>query len=100
MIDALVAHGDAAAIAPRLTAHLDAGADHVAIQVLPMAGDPAAGAARAGLGAEHRRLTAALLRRGVQQRQRVDEGCQFGHPSRLGERTLEGRVVDRPRLLE
>ncbi|BCN67792.1 LLM class F420-dependent oxidoreductase [Prescottella equi] len=40
VIDALVAHGDAAAIAPRLTAHLDAGADHVAIQVLPMAGDP------------------------------------------------------------
>lgn len=40
VIDALVAHGDAATIAPRLTEHLDAGADHVAIQVLPMAGDP------------------------------------------------------------
>lgn len=40
VIDALVAHGDAATIATRLTAHLDAGADHVAVQVLPMADDP------------------------------------------------------------
>lgn len=40
VIDALVAHGDAATVATRLTAHLDAGADHVAVQVLPMAGDP------------------------------------------------------------
>jgi probable F420-dependent oxidoreductase len=34
LIDALVAHGSAAAIAARVTEHLDAGADHVAIQVL------------------------------------------------------------------
>ncbi|RVW02912.1 LLM class F420-dependent oxidoreductase [Rhodococcus xishaensis] len=40
LIDALVAHGDAQTVASRLIAHLDAGADHVAVQVLPMAGDP------------------------------------------------------------
>lgn len=40
VIDALVAHGDATTVAARLTAHLDMGADHVAIQVLPMAGEP------------------------------------------------------------
>jgi probable F420-dependent oxidoreductase len=34
LIDALVVHGDAEAIARGVTAHLDAGADHVAIQVL------------------------------------------------------------------
>ncbi len=34
LIDALVVHGDAAAIARGVTAHLDAGADHVAVQVL------------------------------------------------------------------
>jgi probable F420-dependent oxidoreductase len=34
LIDALVVHGDAAAIARGVTAHLDAGADHVAIQIL------------------------------------------------------------------
>ncbi|WP_232664439.1 LLM class F420-dependent oxidoreductase [Pseudonocardia sp. TRM90224] len=34
LIDALVAHGDAASIAARLDQHLDAGADHVTIQVL------------------------------------------------------------------
>jgi probable F420-dependent oxidoreductase len=34
LIDALVLHGDAQAIARGVTAHLDAGADHVAIQVL------------------------------------------------------------------
>jgi probable F420-dependent oxidoreductase len=34
LIDALVVHGDAAAIARGVTAHLDAGADHVATQVL------------------------------------------------------------------
>ncbi len=34
LIDALVAHGDAATVAGRLAAHLDAGADHVAVQVL------------------------------------------------------------------
>jgi probable F420-dependent oxidoreductase len=34
LIDALVVHGDAAAVTRGITAHLDAGADHVAIQVL------------------------------------------------------------------
>jgi probable F420-dependent oxidoreductase len=34
LIDALVLHGDAETIARGITAHLDAGADHVAIQVL------------------------------------------------------------------
>ena len=40
LIDALVAHGDADHVASRLRAHLDAGADHVAVQVLPAAEDP------------------------------------------------------------
>jgi probable F420-dependent oxidoreductase len=41
LIDALVAHGDAATVAARLTAHLDAGADHVCAQVLRApGGDP------------------------------------------------------------
>ncbi|HVH20907.1 MAG TPA: LLM class F420-dependent oxidoreductase [Pseudonocardia sp.] len=40
LVDALVAHGDAAAVAARLTEHLDAGADHVCAQVLGE-GDPA-----------------------------------------------------------
>ncbi|WP_072690789.1 LLM class F420-dependent oxidoreductase [Rhodococcus marinonascens] len=40
LIDALVAHGDAEYIAGRLREHLDAGADHVAIQVLPAGEDP------------------------------------------------------------
>ena len=34
LIDALAVHGDAAAIAGGVTAHLDAGANHVAVQVL------------------------------------------------------------------
>jgi uncharacterized phosphosugar-binding protein len=34
LIDALAVHGDAAAIAAGVTAHLAAGADHVAVQVL------------------------------------------------------------------
>ncbi|QYN31703.1 LLM class F420-dependent oxidoreductase [Pseudonocardia sp. DSM 110487] len=41
LIDALVAHGDAESVAARLTAHLDAGADHVCAQVLTAEGaDP------------------------------------------------------------
>jgi probable F420-dependent oxidoreductase len=41
LVDALVAHGDAEAVAARLTAHLDAGADHVCAQVLTADGaDP------------------------------------------------------------
>jgi probable F420-dependent oxidoreductase len=39
LVDALVAHGDVEAVAARLRAHLDAGADHVCAQVLT-AGDP------------------------------------------------------------
>ncbi|TMR21959.1 LLM class F420-dependent oxidoreductase, partial [Nonomuraea zeae] len=34
MVDAIVAYGDAATIAKRVNAHLDAGADHVCLQVL------------------------------------------------------------------
>jgi len=34
LVDAVVAHGEVDAIAGRLTAHLDAGADHVPVQVL------------------------------------------------------------------
>jgi probable F420-dependent oxidoreductase len=40
LIDALVAQGEPAAAAAALTAHLDAGADHVAVHVLPDAEDP------------------------------------------------------------
>lgn len=41
LIDALVAHGDAATVAAVLTAHLDAGADHVCLQPLTAPGvDP------------------------------------------------------------
>lgn len=41
LIDALVAHGDAGTAAGRVTAHLDAGADHVAVQLLTEPGaDP------------------------------------------------------------
>ena len=44
LIDALVAHGSAAQVAAHLTAHLDAGADHVSIQLLTAPGaEPAAG---------------------------------------------------------
>ncbi|MFA1551402.1 LLM class F420-dependent oxidoreductase [Actinomadura chokoriensis] len=34
LVDALIAHGDAAALAARVSGHLDAGADQVAVQVL------------------------------------------------------------------
>jgi probable F420-dependent oxidoreductase len=41
LVDALFAHGDAAAVAARVSGHLDAGADHVAVQVLTEpGGDP------------------------------------------------------------
>ncbi|PQP24056.1 LLM class F420-dependent oxidoreductase [Rhodococcus opacus] len=40
LIDALAAHGDTQYVAGRLREHLEAGADHVAIQVLPAGDDP------------------------------------------------------------
>ena len=44
LIDALAVHGDAATVAAGVTAHLDAGADHVCIQLLTAAGaDPLPG---------------------------------------------------------
>lgn len=44
LIDALVAHGSAEQVATQLTAHLDAGADHVCIQLLTAAdSDPVPG---------------------------------------------------------
>jgi probable F420-dependent oxidoreductase len=47
LIDALVAHGDDAQVAAQLHAHLDAGADHVAVQLLGQSGaDPLEGYGR------------------------------------------------------
>jgi probable F420-dependent oxidoreductase len=43
LIDALAVHGDAATVADGVTAHLDAGADHVAIQALTADEDPLSG---------------------------------------------------------
>jgi probable F420-dependent oxidoreductase len=44
LIDALVGHGDAGTVSAGLTKHLDAGADHVAVQLLTSPGDdPVAG---------------------------------------------------------
>jgi probable F420-dependent oxidoreductase len=44
LVDALVAHGDGGQVAAQLQAHLDAGADHVAVQLLGhTAGDPLEG---------------------------------------------------------
>jgi probable F420-dependent oxidoreductase len=41
LVDALVAHGDPATVAGRIVEHLDAGADHVAVQLLtPPGADP------------------------------------------------------------
>lgn len=40
LLDDLAVHGNAAEVAARLKAHVDAGADHVAIQVLPPSGSP------------------------------------------------------------
>lgn len=40
LVDAVIAHGDAATAAARVTQHLDAGADHVAVQVLGEGEDP------------------------------------------------------------
>ncbi len=38
LVDAIVAWGDEQAVVDRVQAHLDAGADHVALQVLPLDG--------------------------------------------------------------
>ena len=44
LIDALVVHGDAATVAAGIRAHLDAGADHVCLQLLtPPGADPLPG---------------------------------------------------------
>ena len=54
LVDGIVAHGDVAVIAAAVTAHLEAGADHVCVQVLPAEDSPVpalrALAARLGLG--------------------------------------------------
>jgi probable F420-dependent oxidoreductase len=39
LVDAIVVHGDAAVLAAAVRAHLDAGADHVCVQVQPADGD-------------------------------------------------------------
>jgi probable F420-dependent oxidoreductase len=39
LVDAIVVHGDAAILAAAVRAHLDAGADHVCVQVQPAEGD-------------------------------------------------------------
>jgi beta-glucosidase-like glycosyl hydrolase len=39
LVDAIVAHGSTGDLAAAVRAHLDAGADHVCIQVQPAAGD-------------------------------------------------------------
>jgi probable F420-dependent oxidoreductase len=39
LVDAIVVHGDAAALAAAVRAHLEAGADHVCVQVQPAEGD-------------------------------------------------------------
>jgi probable F420-dependent oxidoreductase len=53
LIDALLAHGDLATVARRITEHLDAGADHVAVQLLTAPGED--------LIDGYRRLAGALL---------------------------------------
>lgn len=52
LVDAIVAHGSAGDLAAAVRAHLDAGADHVCIQVQPATGDvvPALRAVAGGLG--------------------------------------------------
>jgi probable F420-dependent oxidoreductase len=50
LIDALVVHGDAQALGRGVTAHLDAGADHVAVQVLGPDPRPALRALASSLG--------------------------------------------------
>lgn len=40
LVDAIVVHGNATVLAAAVIGHLDAGADHVCVQVQPAAGDP------------------------------------------------------------
>ena len=47
-LDALVAHGTPEQVAARLDEHLDAGADHVCVQVVPADGDVAGAMRRWG----------------------------------------------------
>ena len=51
LVDAIVVHGDAPVLAAAVRAHLDAGADHVCVQVQPAESDvlPALGAIAAEL---------------------------------------------------
>jgi probable F420-dependent oxidoreductase len=55
LVDAIVVHGDAAVLAAAVRAHLDAGADHVCVQVQPAEGDvvPALRAIAAELALPH-----------------------------------------------
>jgi hypothetical protein len=39
LVDTIIAHGGAPALAAAIRAHLDAGADHVCVQVQPAGGD-------------------------------------------------------------
>jgi probable F420-dependent oxidoreductase len=60
LVDAMVAWGDLDTIAKRLRAHHDAGANHVAVQVVPADSDPGAGVGH--LPRDEWRLVAAALR--------------------------------------
>lgn len=60
LVDALVAHGSADQVAKRVTEHLDAGADHVVIQVLVPGAGPATRTGRP-TPREWRELAGALL---------------------------------------
>ena len=53
IVDAIVAHGSAAVATDRIAAHLDAGADHVAIQAIPVGDDSALDAVRRVAAALH-----------------------------------------------
>jgi probable F420-dependent oxidoreductase len=56
LVDRIVLHGDAATVAAGVRAHLDAGADHVCVQVQPATGDvvPALAALAEALGLQPR----------------------------------------------
>ncbi len=81
LIDALAVHGDAAAIVRALTAHLEAGADHVAVQVLNPDPLPALRALSAQL-----ELTTGLHQGGTDEPVPGHEGGKFvrGQPAGPG----------------